>query len=256
MRALISWLRLSIGFVYCAGVVGVMMIGCLALLPFGRTARIHLTNRLGKVLGRGILAISGSKVTVHGEAYARMGCPVIFANNHTSNLDAFLTIWLMPLGTVGLAKKQIIYYPLYGQAWLLSGHPTVDRSHPQRARQSMTALGALVHRHNLSVCMLPEGTRSRSGRLQPFKKGIAHLAIQTGLPIVPMVTIGAHGAWNRGQWTLQTRDIHVHFLPPIDTNNWSVETLDQHLDELQRQFVVHLPPDMRPIDGSPRPQAA
>lgn len=242
MRVLESWVRLSLGFVYVAGVVSVLLIGCLLLLPFKRTARIWFTNHMGSVLGCGVLFFSGSKVTVHGRENSRLGYPVIFANNHTSNLDAFLTIWLTPIGTVGLAKKQIIYYPFYGLAWLLSGHPTVDRSNPQRAVASMKALGQFVHKNQLSVCMLPEGTRSRDGTLKPFKKGIVHLAVQTGLPIVPMVTTGAFGAWNKGQWTIQPRDIHVHFLPPINTSTWSLDTLDAHLADVRRQFIENLPP--------------
>ena len=244
MRSIDSLIRLALGFVFVGTMVTAMLLGCLVLLPFGRKARILLTNYLGTYLGRGILAISGSKVTIHGRENLELGRPVIFANNHTSNLDAFLTIWLTPLGTVGLAKKEIIYYPFYGLAWTLCGHPTVDRSNPERARKSMQQLGEFVQGNQLSVCMLPEGTRSRNGKLLPFKKGVVHLAIQAGLPIVPMVTIGATGAWNKGQWTIQPRDIHVHFLSPIDTKDWDPSDINGHLAELRERFVEQLPPEM------------
>lgn len=239
-----SGARLVLGFGYVAAVVAVMMVGCVLLLPRGRKARILFTNHMGTVLGSGVLALSGSRVTVHGREHAVVGRPVIYANNHTSNLDAFLTIWLTPLGTVGLAKKQILYYPLYGIAWLLSGHPTIDRSNPEKAKASMRALGDLARKQGLSICMLPEGTRSRDGRLLPFKKGIVHLAVQTGLPIVPMVTVGAAGAWDKGQWALKPRDIRVHFLPPVDTASWSLDTLEAHLGELRQRFVQALPDEM------------
>lgn len=254
MQTALSLLRLAAGFIYVAVVVAIILIGCVFLLPFGRIARIHWSNRLGIVLGRGVVAIAGSKLTVHGAENA--AGPAIFANNHTSNLDAFLTIWLTPQGTVGLAKKQIIYYPFYGLAWVLCGQPTVDRSNPQRAHASMKALGEFVRAHDLSVCMLPEGTRSRDGRLLPFKKGIVHLAVQTELPVVPMVTVGAAGAWNKGQWVLRPRDIHVYFLPPVDTSSWSLDETDRHLEDLRNVFVHALPPEMRSARDVATPAAA
>ncbi len=247
-----SRLRLLAGAAYTAVVVAAMLAGLVALLPFGRRRRILFTNRMGTVLGRGVMWLSGSRVMVHGREHAVAGQPVIYANNHSSNLDAFLTIWLTPDGTVGLAKKEIVYYPFYGAAWLLSGHPMIDRGHAERARVSMRKLGEFVRRERFSVCMLPEGTRSRDGRLLPFKKGIVHLAVQTGLPIVPMVTVGAAGAWDKGRWAIQARDIHVHFLPPIDTSGWTLESVDEHLEALREQFLAVLPDEMRPE----RPRAA
>lgn len=256
MQVALSALRLGVGLVFAGTVFLAFLPGLLVLLPFGRRARILFTNRMGTVLGRGILAISGSTVCVHGREHAVAGRPVIYANNHSSNLDAFTTIWLTPHGTVGLAKKQIIYYPFYGIAWLLSGHPMIDRSNPEKAHASMRELGELVRRHGLSVCLLPEGTRSRDGRLLPFKKGIVHLALQTKLPIVPMVTVGAAGAWDKGRWILRPRDIHVHFLPPIDTSDWDLEQIDVHLAELRQRFVEILPDEMLRPDDQPSRAAA
>lgn len=256
LKALESALRLTVGLVFVAVVVAVILIGCALLLPFGRKARVHYTNQMAVWLGSGVIWLAGSKVTVHGRENAQDTGPCIFANNHTSNLDAFLTIWLTPTGTVGLAKKEIIYYPFYGLGWVLSGQATVDRSNPERAKASMRKLGEFLREKSMRVCMLPEGTRSRDGRLLPFKKGIVHLAVQTGLPIVPMVTVGAYGAWNKGQWQLQPRDIHVYFLPPVDTTGWTVEGLEEHLEDLRQRFVDTLPSEMlRPEDQS-RPVAA
>ncbi|MEO1233207.1 MAG: lysophospholipid acyltransferase family protein [Myxococcota bacterium] len=243
MKVLGSVLRLAIGFVFVGVVIGIIVLGCAVLLPFGRKARVIYTNQMAVLLGSGVLRIAGSKVTVHGRENIP-DAPVIFANNHTSNLDAFLTVWLTPLGTVGLAKKEIVYYPFFGQGWWLSGQALVDRSNQKRAHASMQALGAFLKDKNLKICMLPEGTRSRDGRLLPFKKGIVHLAVQTGLPIVPMVTTGAFGAWNKGQWMLEPRDIHVTFLPPVDTSGWSLDHLEVHLDEVRRRFVEALPTEM------------
>lgn len=239
---LMSVLRLVLGFFCTAVLTGLLMVVLVLAIPLGRRRRIVITNHFGTVLGSLICWLAGAKIEVSGREWAQG--PAIFANNHTSNLDAFLTIWLTPLGTMGLAKKEIIWYPVYGLAWVLSGHPTVDRKSPERAQASMQALGERMRKERLSLCMLPEGTRSRTGRLLPFKKGIVHLAVQTQLPIVPMVTMGAHGAWDKGSFRLRPRLIRVRFLPPVDTDGWQLEHLDEHLQELRNRFVDALPDSM------------
>lgn len=215
------------------------------LLPW-RIRRIQLTNHMGTLLGSGILKISGCPLTIRGRELLHRDRPAIYIGNHTSVYDAFSSIWLSPVGTVGVAKKQIIYYPFYGLAWLLSGHLTLDRGNTDKAKASMRAMGEFVRKNRLHVFMWPEGTRSKSGRLLPFKKGVVHLALQTGLPIVPMVTSGAHKAWGKKTLLLKRTPIHIQFLPAIDTSRWSEATLDTHVEELYQAFLGALPADQQP----------
>jgi 1-acyl-sn-glycerol-3-phosphate acyltransferase len=94
--------------------------------------------------------------------------------------------------------------------------------------------------------MWPEGTRSRDGRLLPFKKGIVHLALQTGLPIVPVVVQGAHRAWEKNTIRLHRVPIAVRALPAIDTSTWSLDRVEQHLAELESAFLEVLPAEQQP----------
>jgi lysophosphatidate acyltransferase len=96
--------------------------------------------------------------------------------------------------------------------------------------------------------MSPEGTRSRSGRLLPFKKGLVHLALQTGLPVVPMVIHGAHRAWTRGSLSVRGVPILVEVLPAVSTSGWSAERADDALDEIHVLLRHHLPPEQQPAD--------
>lgn len=243
-----SVLRLSVGLVFTGVVVLTGVVLLIPIIPW-HERRIRLSNHLGTVLGRGIMWISGCTVTVRGTENIVEGRPVIFAGNHTSIFDAFTSIWLSPLGTVGVAKKQIIYYPFYGAAWLLAGHLTVDRGNTKKAKASMQRMGDFVRAKGLSLFMWPEGTRSRNGRLLPFKKGVVHLALQTGLPIVPMVTAGAHRAWKKATlFTLKSVPIDITFLPAIDTSDWSEDRIDEHLEELRAAFAAALPAEQRPAD--------
>jgi 1-acyl-sn-glycerol-3-phosphate acyltransferase len=240
-----SMIRLAAGLAIMAVLVLIALAILVPLLPW-RWTRLRICNRFGSVLGSAIMWVLGCPLRFEGREAISSDRPVIYAANHTSIYDTFLSIWLSPTGTVGVAKKEIIYYPFFGLAWLLSGNLSIDRSNPERARASLNALAKVVRRERLHVFMWPEGKRSRDGRLQPFKKGIAHLAIETGLPIVPMVIEGAHRAWAKASLTLRSVPITVTFLPPIDTSDWDEQHIEQHLEELKRAFLAALPEAQRP----------
>lgn len=221
----------------------------LVLLPW-RRARIVFTDHLGTIVGGTLMWISGCPVTVEGREHFNGDQPAICVGNHTSITDAFTSIWLVPPGTVGVAKKEILRYPIYGQIWYLSGHLVIDRSNTERAKASMNALAGYVKKLSLSILLWPEGTRSRDGRLQPFKKGFVHLAIETGLPVVPMIITGAHEVWERGNLRLREVPIHIEFLPPIDTSEWTLDSVNEHTREVWAIMRDALPPDQRPLPSS------
>ncbi|KAM1873665.1 hypothetical protein ACFX13_007472 [Malus domestica] len=86
------------------------------------------------------------------------------------------------------------------------------------------------------------GTRSRDGRLLPFKKGFVHLALQTGLPIVPMVLTGTHQAWRKGSLHVRPASLSVKYPPPIKTDGWKADKIDEHIKmvhDLYVQYTFH-----------------
>jgi 1-acyl-sn-glycerol-3-phosphate acyltransferase len=223
-------------------------VGCvlvlLALLP-SRVARIKFCNQFGTLFGKVMMVLSGSKVTIRNRERFDGSRPAIYITNHTSILDIFLMMWLTPSGTCSVAKKQIVYYPLYGILFMLSGHLMIDRGNSAGAIKSMKSLEKLVRKDRLSVVIFPEGTRSRNGRLLPFKKGVVHLAIQTGLPVVPCVISGAHKAWRARALTIGQTEIICDVLPTFDTSHWTLDNIDGALEELQLLYNEHLPLDQR-----------
>ena len=236
----ISAAKIATGFAALAagGVVQGSIL--LALLP-SRPSRIRACNYFGKVMGRLFVRLSGAPLTIEGEKHLDRNRPAIYASNHTSIVDIFLAIWLSPVGTVGVAKKEVVLYPIFGQLYLLSGHLMIDRGRSSRAISSMRKLGKYVRKHKLSIFLWPEGTRSRSGRLLPFKKGVVHLAIQTGLPVVPIVVRGTHKSWSKGSLTVNPAPILVRVLPPVSTEHWTETNIEQALDELRARFIENLP---------------
>ena len=238
-------IRIVVGFVFFGITTSFAMVLLVLLFPF-RTARIKLCNYYGKFTGRGMMFISGCTLSYEGLEHLDASRPAIYVSNHSSIVDGFLAMFLSPVGTVGIVKKQILYYPFFGQLYFLSGHLRIDRSDPETAKKSMRELAQFVVDRGLSIYVWPEGTRSRSGRLQEFKKGVFHLAKQTGLPLVPVVVEGAHLAWVKGSMQINPVPIKITVLPPIDTSSWSNDTMEQNLLDLQGVFVRALPEAQRP----------
>lgn len=240
-----SLLRVGLGLVSVGLLVAAMTPLLLVLLPW-RVGRIYVTNAFGTAIGRTVLWWTGCRVTVEGLENVSAARPAIYACNHTSILDAFTTIWLTPRGTVGVAKKEVFFYPFYGQAWWLAGHVFVDRQRTERAKAALRKTARFIREHGLHLCILPEGTRSDSGRLLPFKKGIVHMALETRLPVVPMVTIGLQNVWKRSSLLLQPAEVKIVFLPPISTADWSEERIDDHIEALRAPFLKTLPEHQQP----------
>jgi 1-acyl-sn-glycerol-3-phosphate acyltransferase len=235
-----SLVRLAAAFV-CIGALVAMMMPLLVLLMPWRVRRIHVTNAFGTAMGRSAMWCAGCRVKVFGLEHVSADRPAIYAPNHTSILDAFTTVWLTPRGTVGVAKKEVLFYPFYGQAWWLAGHVFVDRARTDRAKAALQRTADFIRRRGLHLCILPEGTRSENGKLLPFKKGIIHVALATKLPIVPMVTTGLEGVWKKGTLRIRPADVTITFLPPISTEHWSEGEIEAHVQELRAPFLRALP---------------
>lgn len=242
-----SPVRLLVGLLVLAVLVPIALLILIPLLPW-RWTRLRISNHLGTCLGWTIMKVSGCPLELVGREAISSERRALYVGNHTSIYDTFLSIWLAPTGTVGVAKKQIIYYPFFGLAWLLSGNLSIDRSNPERAIASLEDLARVVDENRLSIFMWPEGHRSKDGRLLPFKKGAAYLALRTRLPIIPVVIEGAHRAWPKGSLALTPARIRVTFLPAIDTAEWTEDHLARHLEEVREAFIGALPPEQRPLE--------
>jgi 1-acyl-sn-glycerol-3-phosphate acyltransferase len=247
MAHLSTWARLSAGMLVMAAGSLLWAAWLLLLLPWP-VRRARACNAFGKTVCRAMVWFAGCPVTVHGREHLDPARPAIYISNHTSIMDIFLTAWLTPTGTCSIAKRQVLYYPFFGQLYLLSGHFLIDRGHSARAIASMKRVAVRARAHRLSIMLWPEGRRSRDGRLRAFKKGFAHLAVQTGLPIVPIAIAGAHRSWEKNSLRLSQVPIDVTVLPAIDTSAWTPDTLDEHIAAVHAALAAALPEDQRPAE--------
>lgn len=216
----------------------------LCALP-SRKLRVSISNVYGSVAGRFMFFCSGSRLILRGYDDALRRGPAIWAMNHASLIDIPLGIWLSPLGTVGVGKREVIYYPFFGLLYVLAGHLRIERGNTQRAVASMRRMGEWVRHNRVSIFLWPEGTRSGDGRLLPFKKGIVHLALQTGLPIQPMVAAGTHRVWPKGPPRITPGVVEIDFPAPLATGHWSADRVEEALLELEAVFAQALPEDQR-----------
>ncbi|MBS1767009.1 MAG: 1-acyl-sn-glycerol-3-phosphate acyltransferase [Acidobacteria bacterium] len=129
----------------------------------------------------------------------RQGAPVIFFANHASLLDPPLIISTLPDHPVFIAKRELGRVPVLGWAIKLAGFILIDRGHQRRAYASLQDAAARI-RAGQSVAIFPEGTRSKNGNLQPFKRGSFHLAMEAGVPLVPLAIQGGHAILPKGSW--------------------------------------------------------
>jgi 1-acyl-sn-glycerol-3-phosphate acyltransferase len=240
-----SWLRLILGFLVISTAALVLVIVDLLLLPW-RGLRIRAGNLYGKVVGPVVVGLAGARVKVAHRERLDTSAPAIYVSNHASALDIFVAMWVAPVGGCGVAKKEIARIPFFGWAYKLSGHLLLDRQNRENAIAALRSIADVVRKHGLSIWIWPEGTRSRDGRLLPFKKGFVHLAAATGLPIVPVVVHGAHERWPGRTTRLVPGVLEVEVLEPVPTDDWDPDKADEHVEMVRSIFLEHLRPAQLP----------
>lgn len=185
------------------------------------------------------LALAGVKLEIVGEHNLWAARPAVFVANHQSSLDAPLMGALLRKDFTGVAKKEAQYDPRMAIAGLFVDPAYIDRSHPDSAKRDLAALADRI-RAGTSVVIMPEGTRSPTPTVLPFKKGAFHLAMQAGVPMVPIVVRNAGELMWRSSTLLHSGTLQIAVLDPIATDSWSPETIDEHVRSVRDLFVATL----------------
>jgi putative phosphoserine phosphatase/1-acylglycerol-3-phosphate O-acyltransferase len=184
-------------------------------------------------------ALSGVELQVEGEQHLYAQRPAVFIFNHQSALDSLLMARLVRRDVVGVAKRELESAPVLGALLRLAGTVFVDRGDRAQATLAMQpAIDAM--REGWSVAIAPEGTRSATQKLGPFKKGAFRMAMAAGVPIVPVVIRNALDALPKGGLVIRPATVEVVVHPPIPTTGWTRETLDERIAEVRRLFDATL----------------
>jgi len=161
--------------------------------------------------------------------------PVIFMSNHESNLDPPVLISAIPIPAVYLSKKELMWMFPVGWAAKMAGTIFIDRSNRERAIASLHRAAREI-RGGKSVVLFPEGTRTRDGRLGPFKKGGFALAAEAGVRIVPLATVGGRQMLPPGAVRVHPGRYRVFFGAPVDPKEF--KNRDALMAEVRSQVVA------------------
>lgn len=231
IRTAWTYLNLTIGTILIASIV--------IVAALFRVRKPGLYDWAARAWARWILWASGTPVTCEGLDNIRADRPQIFVANHVSWYDVYALAAAIPKRYRFVAKKELARIPIFGTAWKAAGHIAVDRSDRASAIQSLAEAGRLLRRDNSSVVIFPEGTRSPTGELLPFKKGAFMLALQTGVEIIPVAVLGTRRIQPKGGWRIRSGPIILRFGEPIPTSRYSEAERDE-LIELVRSRIQAL----------------
>jgi len=215
LRPLVVWILGSLALALAVGL-------CFLLAPLigGRRAFWRIAPRYIRATAR---AFGIRRHMVGWEALPegiRTGAqPAMFVGNHTSLFDPPLMISTLPCCPVFVAKRELIRVPFLGWVMWLAGFIFIDRSRIHASRKSLK-LAATRIREGQSVVAFPEGTRSRTGQLLPFKKGAFTLAFGAGVPVVPFAIQGGPEILPKGTWRVRGGDYHICLGVPLDPTHY------------------------------------
>jgi 1-acyl-sn-glycerol-3-phosphate acyltransferase len=171
--------------------------------------------KVTRIYSSGVLFISGIKVKTTGlENFDHSGT-YIYVSNHSSQYDIPAIQYTAPSKVSIMYKKELVKIPIFGWQLAISPYIKVDRSNPEQAFKSIEKAKQLMIKKNVSVLLFAEGTRSRNGEIQPFKRGAFYLASRSGFPIIPVTVNGTAKILPKGTFKIKKGEIHVHYDKPV-----------------------------------------
>ena len=177
--------------------------------------------------------VLGFKLEVGGREVVEKRTSYIFMANHLSFIDGPLLFWLIPQPIRVILKKEIFRIPVIGQGMRFVGFVPVDRKGVRGGKKSIARAARLMREKGYSYLIFPEGTRSRDGRTQAFKRGGFFLALESGAPIVPITIRGTYELMPRGTIFPRRGKIEVRFHPPVPVQGYEPNTMGELMDNVK-----------------------
>lgn len=182
-------------------------------------------------------ALIGLNLIIRGEHHLWSHRPAVFIFNHQSKVDVIVAAKLLRKDMASIGKKEIRDMPIIGRIFEFGGAVLIDRENSANAIEAIKPLIQVMQNENKSLCVFPEGTRSSTNKLGRFKKGAFHIAMQAKVPIVPCVIHNAQDIAPKGDFVMRSGTVEVDILEPIDTSNWTIETLDEHIADVHSKYL-------------------
>ncbi len=199
-----------------------------------------MIHRACKWWGRNLLRIAHIPIQVEGLEHLQPGQAYVYAANHRSNFDIFALISILPGRFLWVAKKSLFHVPVLGLALTRMGSISVDRENLRSAVQSLDQATATV-KSGVSMVIFPEGTRTPSRELLPFKKGVFIMAMKAEQPIVPVSISGTRFIQPRETIRIKPGPIKVVISPPISPRAFSRK--EDLMAAVRQAIEAHYEPD-------------
>lgn len=226
-----------VGIASATAVIGTAVLGVGAVT----LGKAHGTAILPRIWAKWVLRFCGVKVAVTGMERIDTKANYVFVSNHVSLMDAPAIVSVTPQKVRFVAKRSLFYVPLFGQALWAAGNIAVNRARTGGAMKRLSHVSEKVGKE-ISLLFFPEGTRSESGRLLPFKKGAAVMALQSGVSVVPIAVAGTHEILPKKSMDIRPGVIGVAFGTPIPVHGKSLKDREA-LTEQIRLAVEKLQPE-------------
>ncbi len=185
-----------------------------------------LYDRIARCWSRTLLWASGSTMSVRGPDRVDWSRPHVVVCNHTGAFEILALARSIPSRYRFVAKKELEKVPVFGPAWKMAGHVSLDRSDRDRAIESLRTAAAQLRDEGGAVVIFPEGTRSLDGQLGAFKKGAFVLAIEAGASIVPAIVVGSSEITPPGVIRVTRGHLDLDFGDPIEVDGFTQESVD------------------------------
>ena len=228
IRALFLWFIAAVWLLTGALILGLGLIIC----PYDRLYKYV------RLFFRSLLFILGIRLRVEGYESVDWNKQYLILGNHQSLFDIAVIPSVIPYRFVGIEAAEHFRYPIWG--WLIRkwGNIPIERYKLKEAKQSLEIARKQLA-SGLSIAVLPEGHRTRTGEIGPFKKGPFHLALQTGVDLLPFAIKGLFEVKNRNSWILSPGKVVVRFARPIPYEKYKDMDVDT-LKEYVRNIMLDL----------------
>jgi len=218
-------LRTLLVWVIGVPVTIVLFFAILVSAPIWKADAVHSIARLWC---RIILILGGVKVIVKGKQNIPRDETVVFISNHQGAFDIPALQAVIPLSFRWVAKKSLFNIPFFGWSMTFAGYVSIERENAQSAGRSLVAAIKKI-KSGTSVVIFPEGTRSDTGVLLPFKRGGVTLASKSGVRAIPIAITGTKGIMKRGSLKIHPATIRITFGAPIETKGVDEEQLRNYI---------------------------
>jgi 1-acyl-sn-glycerol-3-phosphate acyltransferase len=201
-------------------------IGMALALAFRWKSVLYVLGHWGVTIGA---SLAGIRTRVAGREHLPRGRAVVFCSNHQSNIDPPILFRVLHPRLHVLFKRELVRLPLLGKVFLIGGFVPIDRGSREHSMAAIDqAAQSLMDGH--SFLTFPEGTRSRTGAMLPFKRGPFLMALKAQVPVVPVAIQGGTASMRRGSWIVRPTTVSVRIGAPVDTRGMGIADREKLAD--------------------------